>query len=34
MVATSVATRAEIAALTADLEALWRCLDTLFADFG
>jgi hypothetical protein len=34
MVATTVATRTEIAALTADLEGLWRCFDTIFDDLG
>lgn len=34
MVTTTVATRTEIAALTADLEALWQCLDALFAGLG
>jgi hypothetical protein len=34
MVTTATATRNEIAALTADLEALWRCLDTIFDDLS
>jgi hypothetical protein len=34
VVTTTVATRTEIAALTADLEALWRCLDALFVELG
>jgi len=33
MVTPATAPRTEIAALTADLEGLWRCFDTLFADF-